>query len=55
MCYTNCYDEKGIHYSYRHERCIEERIYLESALARYHSILESNPEKLEELNKIDII
>lgn len=55
VCYTNCYDEKGIHYSYRHERCIEERIYLESALARYHSILESNPEKLEELNKIDII
>lgn len=54
VCYTNCYDENDIHYSYRHERCLSERLFLESALVRYHSIFESNPEELEKLNDIEI-
>jgi uncharacterized protein len=54
LCYTNCYDERGIHYNYRHNSCIEERIYLSNLLTRYHSILEENPEKLKELDDIDI-
>lgn len=55
LCYANCYDEKGIHYNYRNERCIRERMNLEFALARYHSILENNPEEIVQLDKMEII
>lgn len=54
VCYTNCYDKNGIHYSYRHEKCISERFYIQSALVRYHSILENNPEELKKLNNIEV-
>lgn len=54
LCYTNCYDETGIHYDYRHDSCIEERIYLSNLLSRYHSILEYDPESLKELDDLEI-
>lgn len=54
LCYTNCYDESGIHYNYRHNSCVEERIYLSALLSRYHSILEEEPERLKELDNMEI-
>lgn len=55
ICYSDCYDKNGLHYKYRHKNCMLERKSIESALVRYHYILENNPEKLQELNEIDII
>ncbi|HDK7138550.1 TPA: radical SAM protein [Clostridium botulinum] len=54
VCYTNSYDENGIHYSYRHEKCIDERISIESSLAKYHSIFENNPEELGKFNEMEL-
>lgn len=54
LCYTNCYDGEGIHYNYRHQLCVEERIYLSNLLSRYYSILEVNPEMLKELDNMEI-
>lgn len=53
-CYTNSYDENGVHYSYRHEKCIDERIAIESSLVRYHSIFENNPQELGKLNEMEL-
>lgn len=53
MCYVNCYDQKGPHFSYRHNSCRNERLYLENNLIRYHTVLEENPEELMEYNEKD--
>lgn len=53
MCYVNCYDQYGPHFSYRHNSCRNERLYLENNLIRYHTELEENPESLVEYNEKD--
>lgn len=53
MCYVNCFDQKGPHFSYRHNSCRNERLYLENNLVRYHTALEENPEELMEYNTKD--
>jgi len=50
---VNCYDQKGPHFSYRHNSCRNERLYLENNLVRYHTALEENPEELMEYNTKD--
>lgn len=52
LCYTECYDEKGVHFSYRHVHCMGNRQLLEQSLIKYHEILETNPEELAYLNSI---
>ncbi|WP_250675057.1 radical SAM protein (plasmid) [Paraclostridium ghonii] len=52
LCYMNCYDEDGIHISYRHAHCLGHRQEIESNLVRYHEILENNPKSLAYLNDI---
>lgn len=54
LCYVNCYDEHGTHFSYRHKSCLSERKYIEDNLIRYHSILENDPQLLEHYNSIEI-
>jgi uncharacterized protein len=55
LCYVNCYDENGTHFTYRHESCLGERKYIEENLIRYHTILEENPDLLEHYNCIELI
>lgn len=52
LCYTDCYDENGVHFSYRHVHCMGNRQLLEQSLIKYHEILENNPEELEYLSSI---
>lgn len=54
LCYVDCYDSNGIHYSYRHNACVSYRKELEEALSWYHYLLKNKPEKLEVLNSITI-
>lgn len=53
MCYMNCYDKNGIHFSYRHSHCLMNRIYVEKNLSLYHELLENNPKVLEMLGDYD--
>lgn len=53
LCYVNCYDKDGVHYSYRHSACVSERKFLEDTLSVYHSLLEKNPEIIEALNQVE--
>ena len=50
LCYVNCFDKEGTHFSYRHNSCRSERAYLEASLIRYHQIVEKNPEQFIEYN-----
>lgn len=52
LCYLNCYDEEGVHMSYRHLECLFNRRAVEQNLKKYHEILETNPESLNYLNDI---
>ncbi|MGL5713565.1 MAG: radical SAM protein [Paraclostridium sp.] len=52
LCYINCYDEDGVHISYRHAHCLVNRKGIEKNLIRYHEILENNPEELSYLDDI---
>lgn len=52
LCYLNCYDENGVHMSYRHLECLFKRRRVEQDLKIYHEILENNPESLNYLNDI---
>lgn len=52
MCYINCYDEEGIHISYRHAHCLVNRQAIEKNLIRYHELLENNPESIAYLDDI---
>ncbi len=54
LCYTNCFDRDSIHYSYRHDSCIEERFYLSNLLSEYCTCLEKYPQVIEELNEEDL-
>ena len=42
LCYVDCYDSNGIHYSYRHNACVSYRKELEEALSWYHYLLKTN-------------
>ena len=53
LCYVNCYDQYGTHFSYRHNSCRSERKYLLDSLIKYHEILEENPDVLKEFNEIE--
>ena len=50
LCYMKCFDENGIHISYRHSTCMSNRWILERYLVKYHELLENNPTSLEYLN-----
>lgn len=50
----NCYDANGLHLSYRHNSCRNERKYLEDNLRRYHALMEANPSELEQYNEMEI-
>lgn len=52
LCYINCFNEDGVHISYRHGHCTANRYILEKSLETYHEILESNPESLGYLNNL---
>ena len=54
LCYVNCYDANGLHLSYRHNSCRNERKYLEDNLRRYHALMEANPSELEQYNEMEI-
>lgn len=54
LCYTDCFDENGVHMSYRFAHCREERFHLSKTLSRYHQILERYPESLKVLDDISI-
>lgn len=44
----------GLHLSYRHNSCRNERKYLEDNLRRYHALMEANPSELEQYNEMEI-
>ena len=48
------YDANGLHLSYRHNSCRNERKYLEDNLRRYHALMEANPSELEQYNEMEI-
>ena len=54
LCYVNCYDANGLHLSYRHNSCRNERKYLEDNLRRYHALMEAHPSELEQYNEMEI-
>lgn len=55
LCYMNLYDADKIHPSYRNIECIQERMHIENDLIRYHTILETNPDYLDELDSMNLI
>lgn len=54
ICYTECFDENGVNFKKRHQRCEGHRISKERILALYHEILEESPEKLVFLNDYEL-
>lgn len=53
FCYTFTI-KNGLHLSYRHNSCRNERKYLEDNLRRYHALMEANPSELEQYNEMEI-
>lgn len=54
LCYVNCYDAQGPHFSYRHNSCRNERKYLEDNLIRYHTVMEKDPDALAHYNEVTL-
>ena len=54
LCYTECYDEKGILIEGKIPACNTQRFYRENGLSLYHEYLENNPQALEYLNTVRI-
>ena len=54
LCYVNCYDSQGTHFSYRHNSCRNERKYLEDNLIRYHMVMEKDPDSLAHYNDVTV-
>ncbi|GAA0106759.1 radical SAM protein [Paraclostridium sordellii] len=52
LCYTNCYNEEGVHIPYRHLQCIMQRNSIYKDLVLYHELLEKDPQSLSYLNDI---
>lgn len=55
LCYMNMYDKEKIHPSYRNIECIQERMHIENDLMRYHTILETDPDYLDQLDNMNLI
>ena len=53
-CYVDRYDTKGFRQGFSFNSCDNEREAVKNELILYHSLLENNPEKIEEISKIEI-
>lgn len=53
-CYVDRYDTKGFRQGFNFNSCDNEREAVKNELILYHSLLENNPEKIEEISKIEI-
>ena len=53
LCYVGACDKNGVHFEYRHDLCRGHRIYLENCLIKYHSVMESDPQRLNTYNHRD--
>lgn len=54
VCYAECFDEEGLNIYKKRKACNSCRSLAYDMLVYYHSILEKNPNIIEELNKIQI-
>lgn len=53
ICYADCYDENGMNIKNKRKLCGEVRDRYKSWLSQYYEILETNPDKIEEISKIE--
>lgn len=54
VCYAQCYDEKGINMSEKRKMCPQIRKRYLQWLVDYHELLETNPEAIQEISKIEV-
>lgn len=54
VCYAQCYDENGLNVEIKQKLCPQIRSRYIMWLQDYHELLETNPESIEEISKIEI-
>lgn len=54
ICYAQCYDEHGLNLEEKRKSCSQVKIRNILWLQNYHELLETNPEAIEEISKIEI-
>lgn len=54
ICYAKCYDEFGINVTEKRKECLSTRAKMVLWLQYYHELLETRPERIEEISKIEL-
>lgn len=54
VCYADCYDEHGINMEEKKKRCISARQSATEWLKYYHELMETRPEIISEISKIEL-
>lgn len=55
ICYAECFDEQGINMEEKRKACEETRSRFIWWLSYYHELLEKQPERIEEISKIELV
>lgn len=55
ICYAHCYNEKGLDISKKNGICASTKARLVAWLQYYHELLESHPERIEEIAKMELL
>lgn len=54
LCYSHCYDENGLNIDMKRQMCPSVREQSAMWLAYYHELLETQPDRIEEISKITV-